>query len=106
MSKVRKTFVVILSILIVVASLFAYVSGILRLGLLNPSFYSKFTPAVNAYDSIYESLVDYLMEPIKEMDVPEEIQGVPEDLIRTAIDKDEFNRLMGETRRRHRLGTI
>jgi|GEM_PF-4805692 len=97
MKKSKKVIVILLSIMIVLTSLVAYASSALRLGVLNPSFYANFMPALNAYDSMYDSFSDYLLEPIQAMEVPEEIQGVPEDLVKIAIPKKEFNKIIGKT---------
>lgn len=96
MKKTKKVFIIILSILIAVTSLVAYASGMIRLGVLNPWVYSNFMPTLNAYDSMYDSFTDYLLEPIKAMDVPEEIQGVPEDLVASGIPKKDFNQQVGK----------
>lgn len=96
MKKGKKVIIVIISVLIVLTSLVAYVSSAARISVLNPSFYSKYMPALNGYNGMYDGFVDYLLEPFEKMDVPPELQGVPEDIINTAIPKDEFNQLMGE----------
>jgi len=92
----KKTIIIILTVLIVLSSVAAYASSILRLGVLNPGVYKNFLPAFNAYDSIYDSFSDYLLEPLQSMEIPEEIQGVPEDLVSIGIPKKEFNQRFGE----------
>lgn len=96
MNKSKKAIVVILSILIVLTSFAAYVSSALRLGVLNPSVYAKFMPMLNAYDSMYDSFTSYLLEPIRAMDVPQEVQGVPEDIVEIGISKKDFNKRVGK----------
>lgn len=92
----KKTIVIILTVLIVMASVAAYGSSFLRLGVLNPGVYKNFLPAFNAYDSLYDSFTHYLLEPLESMEIPEEIQGVPEDLVAVGIPKKEFNQRIGE----------
>lgn len=92
----KKTIVIILTVLIVLSSIAAYSSSLLRLGVLNPGVYKNFLPAFNAYDSMYYSFSDYLLEPLQSMEIPEEIQGVPEDLVAIGIPKKEFNERVGK----------
>lgn len=92
----KKTIVIILVVLIVLSSVAAYASSFLRLGVLNPGVYKSFLPTFNAYDSLYESFTNYLLEPLQSMEIPEEIQGVPEDLVAIGIPKEEFNQRVGE----------
>jgi len=96
MKKSKKAIIIILTVLIVLSSVAAYATSILRLGVLNPGVYKNFLPIFNAYDSIYESFSDYLLEPLQSMEIPEEIQGVPEDLVAIGIPKKEFNQRFGE----------
>ncbi len=97
MKKFKKVSVIILTILIVILSVTSYLTGVVRLGILSPGAYSKVMPAFNAYNSLYEGFTDYLLSPLEAMTIPEEIQGVPEDLVATAIPRKEFNKLIGKT---------
>ncbi|MBN2878025.1 MAG: hypothetical protein JXN65_00135 [Clostridia bacterium] len=97
MKKFKKASVIILTVLIVIFSITSYLTGVVRLGLLSPGAYAKVMPAFNAYNSLYDGFTDYLLSPLEAMTIPEEIQGVPEDLVATAIPRKEFNKLVGRT---------
>lgn len=96
MKTARKVIVIVLTILIILTSLISYISGALRLGALNPALYSVVMPALNGYSKSYKNFTEYLLDPLDSMDVPEEIQGVPEDIIKMAIPKKEFGKRVGK----------
>ena len=96
MKKSKKIFIIILSVLVVIFSLTTYVLSLVRLGVLCPAVYSSFMPRMNAFDSLYEGFTEYLLSPLETMEIPEEIEGVPEDLVAIAISEKDFNSRVGK----------
>lgn len=96
MKKSKKVLIIILSVLVVIFSFTTYLLGMVRLGVLCPAVYSKFMPAMHAYDSLYDGFTYYLLSPLETMEIPEEIAGVPEDLVKTAITEKDFNSKVGQ----------
>ena len=97
MKKSKKVLIVILSILVVVFSLTTYILSLARLGVLCPGVYSGLMPKLHAYDSLYEGFTSYLLSPLETMEIPDELVGVPEDLVKTAITEKEFNDMVGDS---------
>ena len=96
MNKLKRFIIIVLSILMVLVSVIAWTGSVVRLGILNPVVYAKLMPAINGFDSMYDGFVDYLLAELKTQEIPPEVQGVPEDLIKTAITKEDFNKTIGE----------